>query len=123
MAAQILVVDDDPSTTHLLNVALTRMNYQVALLHNGQQAIEYLQTHPLPHVLLLDYHLPYVNAESVLQILRQLDVGQNVRVVLISADPHVERLARQHGIQHVLPKPFRYQQLQQLLHEFGVSPV
>ena len=54
---KILVVDDDPNLTKILQKALDWEGYQVKVAGNGKEAIGVLNTW-YPHLVLLDMNMP-----------------------------------------------------------------
>lgn len=56
----ILVVDDQTEMRTMLNLTLSRSDWQVIEAGNGKEAVELAQTHR-PHVILMDYNMPIMN--------------------------------------------------------------
>jgi CheY-like chemotaxis protein len=61
---QILVVEDNADLRELTAEICEAEGYQVAVAANGADALQYLATHPLPHLILLDVMMPVMNGEE-----------------------------------------------------------
>ena len=100
----ILIVDDDANIAHLLEMLLTDEQYNVAVVQDGQEALDWLQLHD-PSVILLDLGLPRVSGEEVLQHLESAD--SRAKVVVISARLDARAVASRYScVSTVVPKPF-----------------
>ncbi|MEZ4335447.1 MAG: serine/threonine-protein kinase [Sandaracinaceae bacterium] len=86
-AVRILVVDDDPVFARLAKraaqVALTETLISVARVDSGEAAVA-SAAQRMPHLLLLDYHLPGMNGAEALSRIRSLPGGESVAVVVLS---------------------------------------
>ena len=58
MPAPILIVDDDDVTRNTLSLLLRGAGYATATATDGQEALNYLRTHPAPSLVLLDLLMP-----------------------------------------------------------------
>lgn len=54
----ILVVEDDESSTYLLNEILKGTGARVEYTTDGEEAVEYVRKHPDTDLILMDIHLP-----------------------------------------------------------------
>jgi CheY-like chemotaxis protein len=59
--AEILVVEDDESISVLLKQVLELDDYRVAIVENGQKALEYLKDQTLPKIILSDLTMPVMD--------------------------------------------------------------
>lgn len=133
-SARILIVDDEPANTILLQRILAKQGYAnlLALTDPRQVLPEVRATEPGP--ILLDLHMPYLEGDEVLVQLRAefspdvfLPVGElrndptlrQVPLVMVSGDAmpeKVERL-REEGAQGYITKPFNVNEVLRLLDE------
>jgi CheY-like chemotaxis protein len=103
--SDVLVVDDDADIRYALKTVLELEGYHVALAANGREAWEWLQSAPLPALILLDLMMPVMNGAELLGRVRADDRLQSVPVVLVTAcDPLAQPVAAKS--QGSLPKPF-----------------
>lgn len=85
---RVLVVDDDPDFCRLLtacaNIAFREAKVHVEEVHSGREAID--QVHALaPHLIFLDYAMPGLDGIETLSRIRALPIGNEIRVVVVSA--------------------------------------
>ena len=65
----MLVVDDDAATRDALHEALSQAGFDVALAHDGQEALEHLRQAPWPRAMVLDLDMPRLRGEDVVRAL------------------------------------------------------
>lgn len=105
--AQILVVDDEPFIRLVVSNRLKAKNYTVFTCSGGQEALDWIQQHQEPDVILLDLMMPEMNGYEFLKRLRN-EKKTNVPVIVFSAkakDIEVKEALDQ-GAQGYLVKPF-----------------
>jgi signal transduction histidine kinase/CheY-like chemotaxis protein len=91
---EVVVAEDDDATRHLLLRVLQANGCDVRAASDGQRALEALLER-LPAVLVLDLMMPELDGYSVLERLRALPGGANVRVLVFSAsEPPDDERAR-----------------------------
>ena len=102
---RILVADDEPGMTMVLEALLQREHYSVDVVDNGQDALDYGLAENYD-CLILDIMMPRLDGIQVLQALRTKNVS--TPVLLLTAKSQVEdRVAGlDSGADDYLPKPF-----------------
>ncbi len=103
----VLVIDDSPTITKVVQLVLTKAGYQVATAADGEAGLESVRAQR-PHMILLDFVMPRMNGY---QFCRELVADQKLRdipVVLMSAkgDQVGERFVKVMGIVDYITKPF-----------------
>jgi CheY-like chemotaxis protein len=83
--ARILVVDDESQVAQGLAALLEARGYQVELAYDGRQVLVRLERDPLPDLILLDYGMPDVGGEQVLQRVRENPRLRDLPVLLATA--------------------------------------
>lgn len=78
---KVLVVDDSPTVLVQLQLLLQQEGLEVHTVADGRSALEAVRTWQ-PECMLLDYFLPDINGEEVVQEVRTFDT--NVQIVLIT---------------------------------------
>ncbi len=119
---RILVVDDVYASAKTLAMMLESIGQDVALAHDGQEAIDYVVAHH-PDVVFLDIAMPGMNGYDVARRLRQREELTSVRLVALTGYGHDEdrREAVEAGFHHHLTKPTSIDQLLELLHSLPVG--
>jgi two-component system cell cycle sensor histidine kinase/response regulator CckA len=82
--ASILIVDDTPSSLHLLASILTRQGYHVLSASDGPSGLSLAQAEP-PDLILLDVMMPCMSGYEVCEQLRENERTRDVPVIFISA--------------------------------------
>ncbi len=109
MAAQVLVVEDDPDIRDAVVDLLEEQVpwIQVSSASDGLEALELLESGVMPSLALLDIMMPVMNGIEFLDALRERKLAPDMRVVLVSAYVQLARQVNYPGITGLLPKPFQ----------------
>ena len=99
----VLVVEDDPDVQSVIVGALDQAGYRVLAARSGVEAL-LLARREKPDAITLDLLLPVMTGEEVLRRLEQDESGRQIPIVVVSA--YTRRLAPNHRIARILPKPF-----------------
>ena len=101
----ILVVDDEPAITGLVEQILTRRDFRVLAAHSSDVACE-LATRERVDLIVSDVHMPGLSGPDLLAFLRGR--GITVPVVFISGDLAPRTVERSLNVPDAafLPKPF-----------------
>jgi len=107
---RILVADDEPEMTMVLEALLRREHYSVDVVNDGQDALDYGLAENYD-CLVLDIMMPKLDGIQVLQALRAKNVS--TPVLLLTAKSQIEdRVAGlDSGADDYLPKPFDNREL------------
>lgn len=113
-----LIVDDSEDDTILICRAFARahMLNPIHVVHNGQDAIDYLngqgsfadrETYPLPQIVLLDLKMPGLDGFDVLMWIRHNQALNELRVIVLTSSTDVRdaNLAFQLGANGFVIKP------------------
>jgi DNA-binding response OmpR family regulator len=107
--AMILVVDDDPLITGLLESALTSQGYRVRSAVDGA-ALE-LARDLQPAIILLDIAMPGMDGVEICQRLRTDPRTAAIPIIAMSAEDRLRATSTQMAVDDRLPKPFALRQL------------
>jgi DNA-binding response OmpR family regulator len=104
MAKRILIVDDEPRYLRLLEANLRTEGYEVAIAHDGVQALDVFSAQPIDLVL-LDVMMPRLDGFGACQRLREFS---NVPIVILTARGEEQDRVRglDLGADDYLVKPF-----------------
>jgi two-component system cell cycle response regulator len=112
----VLVIDSNDSIVLLLEMMLTRANYQVFSAPDGYTGLE-MATLNQPGIILVDELLPVMPGAEVCQRLKSNPHTRHIPVILSTASLVQDPLthARSAGADAVLRKPFRADDVLMLL--------
>jgi CheY-like chemotaxis protein len=109
----VLIVEDDEAVAAFLQEVITSETpYRVLLASTGNQALSWVETHR-PDLMLLDNQLPDTTGIALYDQFQQLDDLRRVPVLLMSAYPPRQEIARRQL--RCLEKPFDLDELFQVL--------
>jgi two-component system response regulator (stage 0 sporulation protein F) len=109
---RVIIADDDGDIRRTLAEILEIEGYDVLEARDGREALELCEEHRAALVL-LDHRMPELTGAQVVAELRARDIRS--RIVLMTADRHVEDIARSAGIAHYIAKPFSVDSLLDLI--------
>jgi DNA-binding response OmpR family regulator len=103
---RILLIEDDLSLTGFLSAEFKAENFNVDLVHDGEEAIVILEEGPHYDLVILELNLPKLDGISVIQRLRRTQ--PRLPVLVLTARSRVEDKvqALQSGADDCLTKPF-----------------
>ena len=109
-ALRILVVDDEPVNRQALNAQLSALGHTFVEASDGFKALQYIQDHGAPDMLLLDIMMPGMSGYEVLDALRKTYTTAQLPVLLMTAKAQekdlVEGFAR--GASDYILKPYSF---------------
>lgn len=112
-ARQVLVVEDEPVTRHLLVSLLEKWGYNVIALQNGDEASTYIHTRPIPPLVLLDWNMPGKSGIEITEELKKMNLRTPLHIILITGRTKISDviLAMQAGVNDYITKPIDHEQL------------
>ncbi len=103
----ILVVDDEARVRNALAQLLEDEGYQVAVVRNGKEAVEYLEQHTNPPCLiLLDMMMPEMTGVQFRTHQQSTPALASIPVVAMSANLYLAQAAEVLGVTEYVQKPF-----------------
>jgi CheY-like chemotaxis protein len=104
-----LIVDDNWYNRDLVKLALNHVGYEVAEANDGFEALNMLERQTFD-LLVLDLAMPGMNGASVLRTLRLNARHAKMRVIVMTANPHMAAGEVEDGADFVMFKPIDVQQ-------------
>lgn len=107
----VLIVDDEPAVSQLLDFLLTTHGYTTKLAGTGRQAMELIS--PDIDLILLDMILPDSDGIDICKWLKSNSQTKNIPVIIITGNPNqYERIGSLYlGVADYLTKPFEPEEL------------
>jgi len=108
----VLIVDDDPSVVNFMKKAIAKLldGVQVESTDNSYSALSMLLQNT-PDLLVLDVMLPGMNGAQLLREIRSNERIAYVKILAISGYPESLQEMKDFGVDDVLAKPFKAQEL------------
>lgn len=91
MAKKILIVNDDPDIVKVVTARLKKLNYELMVATDGQQAVDLAQQYQ-PDLIVMDYHLPILNGMEAIRIIKKDEQLKNIPVLLLTASLNVSEI-------------------------------
>jgi DNA-binding response OmpR family regulator len=112
---QILVVDDDESMRYMLQSKLFQSGFNVTLAASGSHAIQIFQTGKSFDLVLCDLKMPLKSGIEVLRFMKEHH--KELPAIIVTGFPERDKViaAAQMGIQDILVKPVRHQELMKMI--------
>jgi two-component system alkaline phosphatase synthesis response regulator PhoP len=105
----VLVIEDDPVVSRLVEHLLIRRGFAVKVATDGLQAQGLLKTMPCPAVIVMDVMLPYVSGFELISEIRQTAGWGDVPVIMLTSKSQERDVLRAFdaGVNDYVVKPFR----------------
>ncbi len=116
----ILVVEDTKTNQMVIQLILSRMGYNVTMVSDGQQAVSLTETETSHafDLILMDISMPVMDGIEATKILR----SKNIQTPIIALTAHAMQddhaTFRQAGMNDVVLKPIRSQELQRIIKQY-----
>jgi len=88
----VLLIEDDTETREQLTDILRLWGYVVETAGDGEEALELVRRHPLPHVLLVDLLLPRMSGWEFIAEINKSDRLSRIPLVVVSGHIKEARL-------------------------------
>jgi CheY-like chemotaxis protein len=128
----ILLVEDDPGHTRLIEKNLRRANIKnkIAFATNGQEALDYLfcegefanKQHPSHLLVLLDLNMPVLDGYQVLERMKTDERTKRIPVIILTTTDDPREVARCYelGCNVYITKPVDYEQFSEAIRKLGL---
>lgn len=111
-AKRILLVDDEVGFVELMKHLLETEGYEVAIAHDGQEALEMLDNY-IPDIIISDVMMPRMNGLELFKKVRVHQQSHSVPFIFMSGykDEDLLSAARKVGVFTILSKPVDFNHL------------
>jgi CheY-like chemotaxis protein/anti-sigma regulatory factor (Ser/Thr protein kinase) len=124
-SGRILLAEDDPVIQQLVALLLHRKGWEVTLVENGRQAVERWQRGGIDLVL-MDIQMPVMGGLEATRQIRRAEHGQGRRTHIVGLTAHARPEEAEAflaaGMDEILIKPFRSEELEALVGNFLGRP-
>jgi len=117
-----LVVDDSRPIRRIESEILKQLGFETIDASNGREALERLQTSPLPDVVLVDWNMPEMDGLEFIKCVRGDASYSNMVVLMVTTETETDQMLRalSAGADEYLMKPFQKEMLVDKLRLVGV---
>jgi len=108
-AFTILIIEDEPDISQLIEYNLTQSGYSILVSNNGENGIENTRKH-IPDLILLDLMLPGINGIDVCRTLKNDKDTSDVSIIMLTALGQEEDIVKglETGADDYVTKPFSF---------------
>jgi adenylate cyclase len=106
LAGKVLIVDDEQANVRLLERMLRGAGYKSVASTQDPRLVVELHRKERYDLILLDLQMPGLNGFQVLQGLREVEPGEYLSVLVMTAHPGNKDQALQAGARDFIAKPF-----------------
>lgn len=118
-----LIVEDEKALQLLYTRLIGQAGYNTVTADNGEVAIEYLASHGLPRLILLDIRMPHSNGYDVLQYLQSQPDVANTHVVIVTASQDFARYTQMVPSAEFILKPLAPPDLRAIAERCATVPL
>jgi DNA-binding response OmpR family regulator len=101
---KIFIIEDDESVQEILKLILVKAGYDIETSEDGR--FIYNDQLSWPDLFLLDKHLMGSDGLEICKYLKSKEQTRQIPIIMLSATPGIEPLARQAGADDFMEKPF-----------------
>jgi DNA-binding response OmpR family regulator len=101
---KIFIIEDDESVQEILKLILEKAGYDIEISVDGR--FIYNDQLSWPDLFLLDKQLVDSDGLDICKYLKSREQTRQIPIIMLSATPGVEPLARQAGVDDFMEKPF-----------------
>lgn len=103
-AGSILIIDDDKVILRIVSLIMESNGYRVSTDNTG--SIESIYLKELPDLILLDCKIGTRSGVDICSFLKRSSLTNEIPVILLSGEPHLQKLAEDCNADDFLSKPF-----------------
>lgn len=114
----IILVEDEPDILIILHRLMRDLTggYDIVTVNGGAEALAQIAMRRVP-LLITDYNMPGMNGLQLTSAVKESSPSTRVVLITAYATPELEKRAREHRVDHYLPKPFPLDRLEQIVRE------
>ena len=116
MKKRVLVIDDDYPIRLLIQKVLEK-DYEIHAFNNVAKAVDHMNAHGNPDVIVSDIKLPVIDGKDFLKNLKTSAIYSEIPVVIISSwtDGQTQQECEQAGADAYINKPFNPEKLVKII--------
>ncbi|MFH0875437.1 MAG: response regulator [archaeon] len=112
MSKKVMVVDDEPDTTLLVDAILKMNKIGVSTYNDAELALNELKKNEKYDLILLDIRMPKISGPEFCELVRKNPKTKNIKIVFFTASSNVDKTKMEKmGVLGVINKPFNNDEL------------
>ncbi|MBL4837832.1 MAG: response regulator, partial [Kordiimonadaceae bacterium] len=111
----VLLVEDNQVNQMVAKAILSKWGASVQVADHGQAAIDYIEAHTMPDIILMDFHMPVMNGLQATEILRKKGVTIPIIALSAAALEQETKLCFAAGMDDFIAKPLNQRDLKVML--------
>jgi two-component system chemotaxis response regulator CheY len=117
MGKTILVVDDSPTSRHLLTFTLKSAGFNVVEAEDGQEAVAKLNEGVIFHLVITDWNMAIMDGLAFIKAFRAMPAYKSTPVLILTTEPDEKQKqdGRAAGATGWIVKPFNHEQLMKVV--------
>jgi two-component system chemotaxis response regulator CheY len=118
-----LVIDDSRAMRTILRRIMTGAGYEVVEAGNGREALDVLETGPLPDVALVDWNMPVMNGLDFITEVREHADWRTMALMMVTTESEHGNIVRAlaAGAHEYVIKPFTPDAIEEKLQLLGLE--
>ncbi|WP_421783953.1 ATP-binding protein [Kiloniella litopenaei] len=118
----VLLAEDNPVNAMIAKAFLAKFGHDTIRAENGEEAVKLFAENDID-LILMDVHMPVMSGIIATEQIRATQKGANVPIIGLTAEAFTDRheVFRKAGMNDVLTKPFKEEQLKALIEEIYLS--
>lgn len=118
---KVFIIDDEREMLEALSTLLTNAGYEVYMKPEAEGCLSEIKQEN-PDIIIIDYLLSGTDGGKITKELKRTPEIKDIPVVIISAHPQGESVAKEAGANGFLGKPFDIKALRRTIEESVLSP-
>jgi DNA-binding response OmpR family regulator len=117
---KIFIIEDDESVQEIFRMIFKKAGYEIEISPDGNAV--FLERNNWPDLFLLDKHLLGNDGIEICKFLKSKIETRGIPIIMLSATPGIEPLARNAGADDFMEKPFNSAALMSKVREYLNEP-
>ena len=109
---KIIFAEDDPTIQDVVSHIL-QDQYEIRIFSQGEELLKY--EYELPDLFLLDKQLSGIDGLEICRFLKAREQTKHIPIIIISATPALDKLAKSAGADNIIEKPFSVKALREMI--------
>ncbi len=110
MAKKILVIDDDPALTKMVDSFMTAHGYKVIVATDGEEGLAKVKSE-VPDLMVLDVQMPRMNGYTFVHECKKIPSALKVPIIVLTAKQGMAEIFKVEGVKEYITKPFAMEKL------------